>query len=149
VILQPVDRVARDAALSGDLAGRAAAPGWPHEDSAPGLSFLDAGGLGFLVIDADDRVAGECGSKAPPDADGVVEIGYGLAAPSRGHGLGGAAVAALVSELAALPDVRIIEAEVFVGNEPSWRLLERLGFELTGQDRRELRRYRLPLRHLH
>jgi RimJ/RimL family protein N-acetyltransferase len=147
--LLAVDRKARDAALTGDLGGHDAAPGWPHEDTAPGLSFLESGGLAFLVIDDAGRVAGECGTKTAPDGNGVVEIGYGLAAPSRGNGLGTAAVAALVEALAARGDVQAVDAEVHVGNDPSWRLLERLGFVATEADYRGFRRYRLTdLSHL-
>jgi len=108
-----------------------AAPGWPHADTADGLAFAQAGGWTWLVLDDDGRVAGECGIKAPPDADGVVEIGYGLAAPSRGRGLGRRLVAALVAELSARPGVQRIEAEVHVGNVASRRVLEANGFGLA------------------
>jgi RimJ/RimL family protein N-acetyltransferase len=139
------DPASREALLSGDLGGRDAAPGWPHEDSAPALSFLDSGGWTFLIIDDDERVAGECGTKAAPGTDGVVEIGYGLAAPSRGRGLGGAAVRELVEWLAARDNVRHIEAEVHLGNVASWRILERLGFAATGEERSGYRRYALDI----
>jgi RimJ/RimL family protein N-acetyltransferase len=144
VILSPLDLAGREALQHGDLGRRSAAPGWPHEDSAPGMSFLDSGGLVFLVIDDDGRIAGECGTKTPPGPDGVVEIGYGLAPSSRGRGLGGAAVSALVARLTEQPDVHIVTAEVHIGNEPSWRLLERLGFRATGAPSRGYRRYQLP-----
>jgi RimJ/RimL family protein N-acetyltransferase len=143
VRLIPVDRAARDAALAGDLGGLGAAPGWPHEDTAPGLGFLESGGLAFLVADDDDRVAGECGTKAAPNAAGMVEIGYGLAAPSRGRGLGTAAVAALIRTLAADPAVCVIEAEVHTGNPASWRLLVTLGFAPVGSELRGFQRYEL------
>jgi RimJ/RimL family protein N-acetyltransferase len=131
--LEPVlDTARRDALLAGDLGGLTAARGWPHDDTAPGMSFLDTGGRVFLVIDDDGRVAGECGTKTPVRANGSVEIGYGLAAPSRGHGLGTAAVGALVDLLSAQPDIRFIDAEVHVDNEPSWRILRGLGFTETG-----------------
>jgi RimJ/RimL family protein N-acetyltransferase len=130
--LQAVPDVAtRDRLLSGDLGELSAAPGWPHDDTAPGMAFLDGGGLVFLVIDDDGRIAGECGTKTAP-IDGRVEIGYGLAAPSRGHGLGTAAVSALVDLLAEDPSITTVDAEVHVGNVPSWRVLERLGFRATG-----------------
>jgi RimJ/RimL family protein N-acetyltransferase len=139
------DIATRDAVLAGDLGERTAAPGWPHTDTALGLAFLDVGGLAFLILDADGRIAGECGTKSPPSDQGVVEIGYGLAAPSRGHGLGGAAVGALVEWLARQPGVRAIEAEVHVGNAPSWRILERLGFVANGSDVNGFRHYLLDL----
>jgi RimJ/RimL family protein N-acetyltransferase len=142
-MLAPLDLAGRDAIRRGDLGGFDAAPGWPYEDTEPGLSFLESGGLVFLVIDDSGRVAGECGTKTPPGLDGTVEIGYGLAPPSRGHGLGGAAVSALVSRLSEDPAVLVIEAEVHVGNVASWRLLERLGFAVTDGHVGRYRRYRL------
>lgn len=145
-MLSPVaDRAARDALLSGDLHGFDAAPGWPHDDTEPGMSFLDSGGSVFLVIDDDNRIVGECGTKTAPGPDGGVEIGYGLAPPSRGRGLGAAAVEALVSWLAAHPEVNVVEAEVHVGNVASWRVLERLGFRATGAPVRGYRRYTLDI----
>jgi RimJ/RimL family protein N-acetyltransferase len=146
VRLAQISCVERDAILGGDLASLGSAgvaAGWPHEDTASALSFLDSGGLAFLVLDDDDRVAGECGTKAAPDQRGAVEIGYGLAGGSRGQGLGGSAVAALLDELWARPDVRIVEAEVHVGNPASWRLLERLGFTAYGEPDRGFQRYQL------
>ncbi len=143
--LLPLDVTGRDAALRGDLGSLDTAPGWPHDDTAPGLGFLDTGGCGFLIVDDDQRVAGECGTKTGPDASGMVEIGYGLAASSRGRGLGGRAVAALVEWLAEQPGVRAIEAEVHVGNVASWRLLERIGFRTVGSPGPGYDRYRLEI----
>jgi GNAT superfamily N-acetyltransferase len=143
VRLVEVDAAGRAAALKGSVDGLVAAPGWPHEDSEPGMSFLESGGLVFVVVDDDGRIIGECGTKAPPSADGTVEIGYGLAAPSRGRGLGREMVGTLVSWLAAQPEVRAIEAEVHIGNPPSYRLLERLGFTGSEADLHGYRRYRL------
>jgi RimJ/RimL family protein N-acetyltransferase len=144
VILGPIDLARRDALLRGELGGLAAAPGWPHEDTAPGMSFLDAGGLVFLILDDDGRVAGECGTKSPPGPAGHVEIGYGLAAPSRGRGLGTAAVSELVSWLSQQPKIRLVSAEVHVGNVASWRVLERIGFVSAGAATAAYRRYVLP-----
>lgn len=112
-----------------------AAPGWPHADTADALAFAATSAAWiWLIVDDDGRVAGECGVKGPPDDDGAVEIGYGLAGPSRGRGLGGRAVAALLDELTGL-GVRLVRAEVAVDNVASRRLLERLGFAVAGADR--------------
>jgi RimJ/RimL family protein N-acetyltransferase len=127
VRLEPVDAATVTALLAGDMGGREIAPGWPHENTAAGMSFVYHGGLTWLVIDDDGRVAGECGTKAPPDADGMVEIGYGLAPRSRGQGLGTAAIATLVERLRAVASVRRIEAEVHAHNIASQRVIERQG----------------------
>jgi RimJ/RimL family protein N-acetyltransferase len=114
------------------------APGWPHADTAIGLGFADHGGWTWLIVDDEGRVAGECGVKGAPGADGVVEIGYGLAGPSRGRGLGGRAVSALLTELRGRPGVRVVEARVSVDNLASRRLLERLRFDLTDVEAAEV-----------
>jgi len=116
-----------------------AAPGWPHPDTASGLAYAELGAWTWLVVDDDGRIAGECGVKGLPGEDGVVEIGYGLAGPSRGRGLGGQAVAALVNELGRKAGVRRIDAQVALDNLASRRLLERLGFTLVDVGPHELR----------
>jgi ribosomal-protein-alanine N-acetyltransferase len=120
-----------------------AAPGWPHADTAAGLAYAEAGAWTWLIVDDDGRIAGECGVKGPPGPDGVVEIGYGLAGPSRGRGLGSRAVAALVDELRAQPDVRRIDAHVVADNVASRRVLDHLGFTLVEVGPHELRYTRL------
>ena len=116
---------------SDQLAQLPSAAGWPHSDTAIGLGYAETGAWTWLIVDDDGRVAGECGVKGPPTPDGVVEVGYGLAGPSRGRGLGGRAVAAMLDELRKQPAVRVVEAHVVVDNLPSRRLLERLGFEVV------------------
>jgi RimJ/RimL family protein N-acetyltransferase len=145
VRLEPLEVATVHSLLSGDLGGRETAPGWPHENTGAGLSFIDHGGEAFLIIDDDGRIAGECGTKAPPDADGMVEIGYGLGAGSRGRGLGRAAVAALVDWLKAAPGVRRIEAEVHTHNIASQRVIERAGLVRLGTPSAGYLRYRLDV----
>ncbi|HEU5034099.1 MAG TPA: GNAT family N-acetyltransferase, partial [Mycobacteriales bacterium] len=122
------------ALLAGDFSGMPgpdqlrAGPGWPHADTTHALRFIEQGGATWLIA-LDGTVIGEAGTKAPPDADGRVEIGYGLAPGSRGRGLGTGAVRALVAELWRQPGVRALDAEVAVDNVASRRLLERLGFQ--------------------
>lgn len=107
-------------------------PGWPHTDTPDALRPLaEHGGPGqdggWLVV-VDGRVVGDCGWLGGPGPDGDCEVGYGLAAPARGQGLGLEAVAVLVAWAEQQPGVRRVVADVLPGNEPSLRLLARLGF---------------------
>ena len=125
------------ALLAGEDPGLELAPGYPHADTLDGLGiWVEHGGPddgGWFVTLADGgRVIGDCGTHGTADEQGRLEIGYGLAAPSRGRGLGTEAVRAMAEWLAAQPGVRVLTADVEVGNVASRRLLERLGFALTG-----------------
>ena len=140
VSLVPVTRAAGRALLEGRDPGLPLGPGYPHADSLDALGWVEHGGPddgGWFVLlrdaHAGDLVVGDLGTFGPPDDDGRVEIGYGLAAPFRGRGLGSEAVRLLVDWLAAQPEVRLLTASVEVGNEPSRRLLAGLGFRLTAE----------------
>ena len=136
LVPQTID-VAR-AMLAGADPGLPLAPGYPHADSLDALRMHvehggpDDGGW-FITLVEDGRVVGDCGTYGPPDSDGQVEIGYGLAAPSRRQGIGTEAVGCLVGWLLGEPGVRVVKASVEVGNEPSRRLLVGLGFALVGE----------------
>lgn len=128
------DGPATQAALA--AAGLSRGAGWPHADSLDALAGAavdpepDPEGTWLVVVG--DEVVGDCGWRGRPDADGVVELGYGLAEPWRGRGLGTEAVAVLAAWTEAQPGVRVVAAQVLVGNEASLRLLSRLGFTEQG-----------------
>jgi RimJ/RimL family protein N-acetyltransferase len=121
-----------------DLAphGLTAAPGWPHADTPDALRPLAEHGApgdgGTWLVVHEGAVVGDCGWFGPPDDEGAVEIGYGLAASARRQGLGTEAVAVLAAWAEQQPGVRLVSAEVLVGNEASLRLLARLGFTEMG-----------------
>ena len=140
--LEPVTAEMARAILAGDLsvlaaAGLTAAEGWPHEDTADGLGMIVKTGesLSWLVV-ADGAVIGDCGlhggPAGPVDEAGRVEIGYGLAAPSRGQGYGSEVVAAITGWLLAQPGIRQVRACTLTDNMPSRRVLEKAGFAYTG-----------------
>lgn len=66
----------------------------------------------------------------------IVDIGYALAVPWHGRGLGTEAVGALVDVGFETRPVERCSANAFVGNEASRRLLEKLGFVCEGILRR-------------
>ncbi len=139
IALVPVPRELARAVVTGDgipaaleLLGLRAGAGWPHEDTADALRPLAEHGAegddgGWLVV-LDGEVVGDCGWRGGADAAGDVLLGYGLAAPARSSGLGTEAVAVLCAWAERQPGVRRLVAEVHVDNEPSRRLLRRLGF---------------------
>ena len=139
VRLVPMDRKQADALRRGELLGIRAGRGWPHADTLDGIGAAVAGEdpealPWLLVLRSAGEVIGDLGWKGTPSADGEVEIGYGLAAAYRGRGLAIHAVGALVDWLRAQPNVRRIVAQTDPDNTPSRRVLERLGFAVTGED---------------
>src|SRR3954471_10100478 len=132
VTLLPVPAGAGVDALDQLTGGRAVGRGWPHADTDAALAFAGVGGGTWLIVDSGGCIVGECGTKSPPQ-DGVVEIGYGLAAPSRGAGLGTRAVNILVRWLPAPRHVDTVIAHVALNNVASARLLQRLGFVATSE----------------
>ena len=138
LVLLPQTLDAARALLAGEETGLMLADGYPHADTFDGLRmFVENGSTdddgGWFVTLADGRVIGDCGTLGWTDQDGRVEIGYGLAAPYRGQGYGTEAARALADWVAARPGVTGVTALVEVGNVASRRLLERLGFSLTGE----------------
>lgn len=110
-----------------------AAVGWPHADTADALRPLaEHGGPGpahgTFLITVGAELVGECGWLGGPDETGDAEIGYGLAGSVRGRGLGTEAVGVLAAWVEQQPGVRRVTADALIGNEPSRRVLERLGF---------------------
>jgi RimJ/RimL family protein N-acetyltransferase len=136
VALVPCPVATARAVVAGDLTGLVAGRGWPHADTYDALRPYAEHGSDdvpgpFLVVLDSGEVVGDCGWYGPPGDTGEVEIGYGLAAPYRGRGIGTAAVTALVDWVTAQPGVRRVVAETGATNTASRRLLERLGFALA------------------
>lgn len=132
------------AALAGALLqlGLQASAGWPHEDTPDALRPLaehgdDVEADACWLITVHREVVGECGWR--PAVPGELELGYGLAAPARGRGLGTEAVGVLAAWADRQPGVALLSAVVLVGNEPSRRLLARLGFAEAGRQGDSLR----------
>jgi RimJ/RimL family protein N-acetyltransferase len=85
-----------------------------------------------LVVEP-DGVVGHAGFHGPPDADGVVEVGYAVLPHLRGRGYARAALAALVAEAVAAPDVRVVRASVSPENPASLAVVQRAGFVHVGE----------------
>ena len=139
VALVPVPHSVAAAVVHGEavdealqVLGLRAGDGWPHADTADALRPLAEHGAegddGGWLVAVDGEVVGDCGWRGGADVHGDVLLGYGLAAPARRQGIGTEAVAVLCAWADAQPGVRRLVAEVHADNEPSRRLLRRLGF---------------------
>ena len=88
----------------------------------------------MMILDAAGVAVGGIGFFGPPDAEGSVEIGYGLVPAARGQGLATAAVDE-VAKIATAHGAKVLRAATDPSNLPSSRVLERAGFrELPPSD---------------
>ena len=90
--------------------------------------------LGFALVDrVTDAVVGSCGFKGPPDADGAVEIAYGIDPAYRRRGYATEAATGLVRFAFAAEQVRTIRAHTLPEKGASARVLEKCGFRCLGE----------------
>jgi [ribosomal protein S5]-alanine N-acetyltransferase len=133
LLLRPVAPDLAAAILAHPEAAVVAGRGWPHSNTLAALSPAARPGAEptWLVVERNsDAVIGECGWKGAADDTGTVEIGYGLAGPSRGRGYGTELIGALVAWSFAGNRCKHLVAEVRRDNVASRRALERNGFVL-------------------
>ena len=138
-----------DAALVGDDAlapaiGYDVVAGWatfsealgPTRDALAAAPEGDAWGARFFLSGDPAELVGWGGFKGAP-ADGVVELGYEIAAGRRGRGLATAAVQAMLAEAFADRDVSAVIAHTLAERNASTRVLEKTVFAYDCQAREE------------
>ena len=91
-----------------------------------------AGRQGSWLIVAGDEVVGLCGYKLPPEKDGKVEIGYGIARGRRGLGYASRAVYVMLEQARRDTTISTVTAATAAANIVSQHVLERNGFVRTG-----------------
>lgn len=84
------------------------------------------------ITKSEARVVGSVVFHGGPDAEGTVEIAYGVEQESQGRGYGFEAVSHMVDWALAHDEVRIVRAATFTWHVSSRRILEKLGFRVTG-----------------
>jgi RimJ/RimL family protein N-acetyltransferase len=137
----PLDRLAAGRAVGARLSAQ-----WPDPRLA-GLfrrhAQTPAGAERFgvwVMIERDSAtIVGDIGFHGPPDAAGVVEVGYNVVPSRRGRGYATEAARALAGWAKAQPDVRAVVAGCDPGNLASIIVLERAGFHRTGEADGEIR----------
>jgi RimJ/RimL family protein N-acetyltransferase len=78
------------------------------------------------------KVVGSVVFHGAPDAEGAVEIAYGVEEESQGRGYATEAVGASVAWALAFPGVRVVRATTPPWHLPSKRVLEKCGFREVG-----------------
>jgi RimJ/RimL family protein N-acetyltransferase len=87
----------------------------------------------FLAERSRGEIIGTAGFKGPPDADGMVEIAYGVVPSVEGRGYATEAAGALVRFAAADERVRLIRAHTLPELNASTRVLRKCGFAHLGE----------------
>jgi RimJ/RimL family protein N-acetyltransferase len=90
-------------------------------------------GVGSWMIVIDGEVVGLCSYKGPPDMDGEVEIGFGVATGRRERGHATRAIADLLEVAVQDRAIRRVVAETTAENLASQRVLERNAFVVEGK----------------
>ena len=116
----------RDFFVSGEISPEWLARLSAHAGADPWLH-------GFFVVERDHRaVIGTAGFKGPPDANGMVEIAYGIVPGFEGRGYATEAAMALVRFALATPDVTLVRAHTLPEVNASTRVLTKCGFRHAG-----------------
>lgn len=89
-------------------------------------------GAGSWMIVVGGEVVGLCSYKRPPDINGVVEIGYGVAPSRRERGHATNAITDLLKLTVQDRAIRRVVAETMTANLASQRVLEHNGFVREG-----------------
>jgi ribosomal-protein-alanine N-acetyltransferase len=88
---------------------------------------------GVLLDDRTDHVVGGAGFHAAPDAEGMVEVGYGIDPAYRRQGYARAALLLMVERARQHPGVRTLRATVSPANTASLGLIAQLPFADVGE----------------
>lgn len=88
----------------------------------------------FSIVDrSSQQELGSCGFKGPPDADGMVELAYGIENDFQGRGYATEAAQSLVSYALDQAEIRLVRAHTLPDNIASQRVLAKCGFHLVGE----------------
>ncbi|MFL5527958.1 MAG: GNAT family N-acetyltransferase [Gemmatimonadaceae bacterium] len=98
------------------------------------LRDADPWRLGFAVVHSETRsVIGSGGYKGPPNAEGTVEIAYGIVPGFQGRGYATEVARALVAYAVTTGKVRVVLAHTLPNPNASTKVLAKCGFELKGE----------------
>jgi RimJ/RimL family protein N-acetyltransferase len=102
--------------------------------SLSALEGPDPWHLGFAVVHPASRsVIGSGGFKGPPDADGMVEIAYGIVPEHEGRGYATEVARALVGYAYESDSVKLVRAHTLPTPNASTKVLTKCGFGFVGE----------------
>ncbi len=87
----------------------------------------------FIIQGMDGRVAGTCGFKGKPSAEGAVEIGYEIADRYQNQGLATEAATALIHHAFRHPEIKAVYAHTLAEENASVKVLQNLNFVFDGE----------------
>jgi len=87
----------------------------------------------LAVLKASNEVIGSAGFHDLPDAQGMIEIGFGIVDEMQNQGFGGELLLGMWKMITARPDVRTLRYTVSPDNEASLHIIRKLGFALVGE----------------
>ncbi|MGF9908687.1 GNAT family N-acetyltransferase [Brevibacillus porteri] len=118
--------------------------GWPDEDAmetipkiikALELTGEPTGFESWMIITKDGmKIIGDVGFKGAPNAEGEVDIGYGIIEAERKKGYAYEAAEGLANWALLQPDVKKITAKCLLDNKDSAKLLVKMGFTEIKRD---------------
>jgi RimJ/RimL family protein N-acetyltransferase len=95
--------------------------------------------LAIAAREAPDRLIGDCGFRARGNEPAIADVGFTLDPGSQGRGYATEAVGEVLRYLFEDRGKHKVCADCDTRNGPSWRLLERLGFQREGELRDSFR----------
>jgi ribosomal-protein-alanine N-acetyltransferase len=151
LLAREIDALVRgDWAAASEMADVLFTAGWPthHPEALGGLSIhlmrLSADPaqtpwrVRAVIENSSSLIVGSVNLKGPPDAQGEVEIGWGISADRRQRGYAFEAAGAVIDWIAGQGNAVAVTALIAPDNTPSQRLARKLGMLETGELRRQL-----------
>lgn len=88
---------------------------------------------GLIIHTESNTIIGDMGFKGGPDENGEMDIGYSILPEYRGNGYASEMASSIVRWGLKQPGVKKITASCSTGNQASIRVLEKAGFQRTGE----------------
>lgn len=117
---------------------------WPTEDTMDILTIINkslerdmipSGFELWMIVKKDSmQVVGDIGFHGKPNEKGEVEVGFGFVEQERGNGFGFEALKAIMNWLSYQDSVKVIKADCLITNNPSARILEKVGMKEINRD---------------